>query len=54
MSFAYGGFVKLCTLEGKIDAEWVPTNENIADIMTKPLPNKPHEKFTKLILNLEV
>lgn len=54
MSVAHGDYVKLCALEGRVIAKWVPTNENIADVMTKPLPNKALEYFRKRILNLEI
>ena len=51
MSNTHGDFVKLCVLEGKVTAKWVPTKENIADIMTKPLPYKTHEYLRSKIMN---
>ena len=34
--------------------EFVPTDENVADIMTKPLGRAKFEKFRKILLNHEV
>jgi len=34
--------------------EFVPTDENVADIMSKPLGRVKFEKFRKVLLNHEV
>ena len=33
--------------------EFVPTDENVADIMTKPLGRNKFEKFRRVLLNHE-
>ena len=53
MSQAHNDYIKLCTLEGRVIVKWVPTSENIADIMTKPLSNKLHEYFRRKIMNFD-
>ena len=53
MSKAHGDFVKLCTLEGKVIANWIPTDQNQSDLMTKALPTKAHEFFRKGIMNCD-
>lgn len=40
MAESHGDYVKQCVDEGKVKVHWISTNENIADIMTKPLPQK--------------
>lgn len=34
----HGDFVKQCVDERKINVRWITTKENVADIMTKPVP----------------
>ena len=36
--------------QGEISVEYVPTEENVADILTKPLPVKLFVKFARIIL----
>ena len=37
-------------LEGKeLELQWCPTEDMIADILTKALPATPHKRFTKLM-----
>ena len=40
--------------EFKVRPEFVPTDENAADILTKPLGVRKFEKFRKVLLNHEV
>lgn len=42
MSDTHGDFVKQCVNERKVNVIWITTRENIADIMTKPLPLEAH------------
>lgn len=35
--------------EGDISIEHIPTEENMADIFTKPLPRPAHDKFCKML-----
>jgi hypothetical protein len=38
-------FIREAVEEGKIKMNYVPTNENVADIFTKPLPRARHEEL---------
>lgn len=37
MAETHGDFIKQCVEEKKITVRWIPTKENVADIITKPL-----------------
>lgn len=50
ISKAHGDFIKKCVNEGKVKVKWISTKENIADIMTKPLPSPSHINFRDKIL----
>jgi hypothetical protein len=40
--------------EGRIELEWIPTKEQLADILTKSLPRPLHEKLTnELMINIK-
>lgn len=51
MADSHGDFIKECVDQKKVKVEWIATKENIADIMTKPLPSETHkylrDKITK-------
>lgn len=51
MAETHGDFVKSCVLAGKIKVKWISTKENIADIMTKPLPSTSHIKLRNKMMN---
>ena len=38
---------------GKITIGFVPTTDNVADLMTKALPEPAHTKFTRAVLGLD-
>ena len=40
-------FVKQKIADGQVTVEWIPTDEMIADIMTKPLPRDKFDLFSK-------
>lgn len=40
MAESHGDFIKQCVDEKKIKVFWIPTKENLADIMTKPLAER--------------
>ena len=46
--------IRELTEEFVVRPEFVPTDENVADIMTKPLGRVKFEKFRKMILNHEL
>lgn len=50
ISTSHADYVKLMVQEDKVKVKWVPTNENLADILTKPLPEVSHKMLTELIL----
>lgn len=52
MAETHGDFVKSLVLEGKVIVEYVATEENVADIMTKPLAKDTHIYLKKKLLNL--
>ena len=51
MAITHGDFVKQCVEEKKIKVSWISTDRNLADIMTKPLPQKQHEYLRGKIIN---
>lgn len=44
-------YVKEAERENRIKVKWVSTDGQLADIMTKPLPQKTHDGFREKILN---
>ena len=46
--------VRELTEQFVVRPEFVPTDENVADIMTKPLGRQKFEKFRKMLLNHEL
>ena len=50
---SHGDYIKSLVVEGKVKSKSVPTKENIADIMTKPLEWWSHKKWTRKILNAD-
>lgn len=40
MADTYGNINKQCVIKNKMKIFWINTKDNIAEIMTKPLPNK--------------
>ena len=52
MADTHGDFIKQCVDERKIIPEWIITDENIADIMTKPLAQKPYTYLRDKITNM--
>ena len=53
MAETHGDFVKQCVDEGKTTVKWIATKENVADIMTKPLPFEAHNYLSNKIMNFE-
>ena len=45
-----GDYVKNCVLENRVKVKWIETKENMADIMTKPLPNLARDYLRDKIL----
>ena len=45
-------FIKDCIARGELEIKYCPTDEMIADFMTKPLQGTKFVKFRKLIMNL--
>lgn len=39
---AHGDYIKSCVNQNRVKVQWVESKENIADIMTKPLPKPSH------------
>jgi len=55
MAETHGDFIKQCVDQSIVRVQWVPTKENLANIMTKPLPLEAHIKLRDKINNkLEV
>ena len=51
MADSHGDFMKYCVSKGRIRVTWVSTVNNIADIMTKPLPAPSHTKLRDNLMN---
>uniref|UniRef100_A0ABD2WKS0 Reverse transcriptase Ty1/copia-type domain-containing protein n=1 Tax=Trichogramma kaykai TaxID=54128 RepID=A0ABD2WKS0_9HYME len=43
MTEIHGDFIKQCVKDNRVKISWVPSKENLADIMTKPLPLPTHK-----------
>ena len=52
MGVTHGDYIKSCVGAGKVIVRWVPSSENEADIMTKPLPEKIFSYLRNKILNI--
>ena len=52
MADTHGDFVKQCVDEEKVKVLWVSTGDNLADIMTKPLPQKAHVYLRDKVTNM--
>lgn len=52
MADTHGDFIKSCVLAGKIKVKWISTKDNIADILTKPLPSSSHIQLRNKIMNI--
>ena len=44
------GFIKEHYDNGELMIEWIPTSKQIADIFTKPLPNKLFHEFRSMLM----
>ena len=53
MADTHGDFIKQCVDQGKVKVEWIETKENLADIMTKPLPLEAFVYLRDKIMNIE-
>lgn len=53
MADTHGDFIKECVESRRVEVRWIPTKENLADIMTKPLPAKAHTYLRDKLLNLK-
>jgi hypothetical protein len=42
-------FVRHLVVEGNLEIKYLPTEEMVADLMTKALPKDKHEKFSKIL-----
>ena len=40
--------------EGELDVEHIDTNDNVADLLTKPLDRDKLERFRSLLLNIKL
>ena len=52
MSREHGNYVKICTQEKRVKPIWISTNDNISEVMTKPLPRDTHKLFIEKIMNI--
>uniref|UniRef100_A0ABD2W061 Uncharacterized protein n=1 Tax=Trichogramma kaykai TaxID=54128 RepID=A0ABD2W061_9HYME len=53
MSMTHGDFIKQCVKENRVKVTWVASKDNLADIMTKPLPSPTHKALKIKINNKE-
>ncbi|XP_071653943.1 uncharacterized protein [Temnothorax longispinosus] len=53
MADTHGAFIKQCVDQGKVKVEWIETKENLADIITKPLPLEAFAYLRDNIMNVE-
>lgn len=51
MADTHGDFVKSCVSQNLVNILWINTKENLADIMTKPLPLDAHRYLRDKIFN---
>lgn len=51
MAESHGDYIKFCVSEGRVKVAWIPTDENIADVMTKPLAAPLYIKFREKLFN---
>lgn len=52
MADTHGDFVKSCVDQNLVNVLWVNTKQNLADIMTKPLPLDAHRYLRDKIFNV--
>ena len=52
MADTHGDFIKQCVDEKKVKVLWIKSEENLADIMTKPLPQSSHTYLRDKIVNM--
>ena len=53
MADTHGDFIKQCVDEKKVTVIWIDKKENLADIMTKPLPLDAFKYLRNKIMNVE-
>ena len=53
MADTHGDYVKECVDTKKVVVKWIPTKENMADIMTKPLAAEAFTYLRDKIANME-
>ncbi|XP_044597173.1 secreted RxLR effector protein 161-like [Cotesia glomerata] len=51
MAQTHGDFIKQCVNENRIRVCWISTKENLADILTKPLPAEPFRYLRDKLLD---
>ena len=51
MSVNHGDHVEFSVIQGKVTRHWISSNENEADILTKPLALKTHKYLSYKIMN---
>lgn len=51
MADTHGDYIKYCVINGYMNVKWIATNENLADIMTKPLARASFEYLRDRIFN---
>ena len=52
MTDTHGNFIKQCVDDKKIKVLWIKSEENLADIMTKPLPQSAHTYLRDKIVKM--
>uniref|UniRef100_A0ABD2WZE0 Reverse transcriptase Ty1/copia-type domain-containing protein n=1 Tax=Trichogramma kaykai TaxID=54128 RepID=A0ABD2WZE0_9HYME len=52
MTEIHGDFIKQCVKDNRVKINWVASKENLADIMTKPLPLPIHKYLREKIANM--
>lgn len=52
MAESHGDFIKQCVDEKKVKVQWISTEENLADIMTKPLSENTYTYLRNKITNM--
>ena len=54
MAKSHGDFIKQCVDNDKAQVFWISSKENLADIMTIPLPHSTHVYLRDKITNIKL
>ncbi|XP_045475398.1 uncharacterized protein LOC123681190 [Harmonia axyridis] len=50
MAETHGDFIKQCVEVKRITVRWIPTKENVDDLMIKPSPSDGHKRLTQKLM----